>query len=94
MFANRALHWVTAKFSPGSSYIILGFDLGLKRFIEIPSPVAHNGNAPILVPVVFSRNGKDELLVVNSSKLVWYDSERNVAKNVRIHGHPSKFGVE
>ncbi|KAK1355534.1 F-box domain-containing protein [Heracleum sosnowskyi] len=142
MFAHGALHWLAAKNLPGSSYIILGFDLGFERFREIPSPVARNGkfyvadggslcileectnsrtdawlinnygaenpwykalsmeqpgalgSFRVYRPVVSSRSGKDVLLEVDISKLVWYDPERKVVKNVRIHGLPSKFGAE
>lgn len=45
-------------------------------------------------PVAFSKSGKDVLLEVDSTRLVWYDPERKVGKNVRIHGIPSKFGSQ
>ncbi|KAL1834710.1 hypothetical protein ACET3Z_004361 [Daucus carota] len=48
--------------------------------------------------VAFSKDGKEVLLNVgntdcrSTTKLVWYEPERKVVKNVRICGIPSRFG--
>ncbi|KAL1819209.1 hypothetical protein ACET3Z_014078 [Daucus carota] len=148
MFASGALHWVAAKSQPPDGcFIVLGFDLGLEHFKELPSPVARYGDFYIadggslcileqctksrtdvwlinnygaenpwykafsvekpcalgsykaFRPVAFSRSGKDVLLEVDQdqdqdrTKLLWYDPEKKVVKNARIHGIPSKFGA-
>lgn len=43
-------------------------------------------------PVVFSRSGKEVLLQVDGARLVWYDLERKVVKDIRFHGIPIRFG--
>ncbi|KAL8093161.1 F-box protein CPR1-like [Apium graveolens] len=142
MYKSGVLHWSAIKSSPGicSEYIIVGFDLGLEQFKEVPSPavdgkfvvpgggsfwvlekctnsrmtVWHSnsngtqnlwykafsveqpgaiGSFEFIRPVAFSNRGNDILLEVDNTKLVWYDPETKVVKNVRIHGIPTKFSL-
>ncbi|KAL1819208.1 hypothetical protein ACET3Z_014077 [Daucus carota] len=44
MFASGALYWLAAKNQPDGCFIVLGFDLGLEQFKELPSPVARDGD--------------------------------------------------
>lgn len=42
-------------------------------------------------PVAFSNGGKDVLLEVGRTKILWYDLEKKAVKDVRVHGIPIKF---
>ncbi|KAL8122519.1 F-box protein CPR1-like isoform X2 [Apium graveolens] len=141
IFTSGVVHWFAKKFSQDLSHeIIVGFDLGLEKFVELPLPTvdgnfrvpsggtlcifdkcinctdvwminnygAENpwykafsvekqgalGSFKLVRPVAFSRSGKDVLLELDGTRLVWYNLESKVVKNVRIHGIPSKFWAQ
>ncbi|KAL1808515.1 hypothetical protein ACET3Z_025505 [Daucus carota] len=141
MFASGALHWLAIDSPISGSHIIVGFDLGLEQFKELPSPVLEgpiNTRCVVSVgsslwildeypdshrdmwvmldssgegiswskilskrsaltylrsvrPVYISMSDQGILFEVDSSRLVWYDLERKMLKNVRIRGPADKF---
>ncbi|KAK1355540.1 F-box domain-containing protein [Heracleum sosnowskyi] len=138
MFTSGALNWLAKSLEFNHKFIV-GFDLGLEQFMEVPFPIV-SGNASVpsrgtlcffdhcinsrmnvwminnygaenpwykafsversgvlgsfelIRPVAFSKSGKDVLLDMDNTKLVWYDPKRNVVKNV-VHGIPTRSGL-